>query len=139
MKENTFAYKAAVEISNFVKNNYKKAANFPSIEFYWTKADGTECSMKYILKEHKMECKGLPTSKFVMNETVIEIGDTVSTINMICGVNFIRYSQRTPWVNGFSETEMTDKYWETQTDAFYTNLHFIFKDNDFEYKSIINK
>ena len=57
MNTNTFAYKVASEVSEFVKNNYKKASTFPSIEFYWNKEDGTECSLKYILKENNIKIR----------------------------------------------------------------------------------
>lgn len=136
MNTNTFAYKVASQISEFVKNNYKKATNYPSIEFYWTKEDGIECSLKYILKENLWKIKGLPTSKHVTNDTVIEIGDTVSTIHMICGVCFSKYSQRTPWRDS-QDKDIDENYFNNLVEEFYRSLHYIFDEKNFEYKYII--
>ena len=135
MNTNTFAYKVASEISEFVKNNYKKASTFPSIEFYWNKKDGAECSLKYILKENLFETKGLPTSKIVTNDTVIEIGDTVSTINMICSVCFYKLSQRTPWRDN-QDKDIDENYLDKLVEKFYSSLYFVFQDKDFDYKVI---
>ena len=135
MNTNIFAYKVASEISEFVKNNYKKASTFPSIEFYWNKEDGTECSLKYILKENLLETKRLPTSKFVTNNSVIEIGDAVSTINMICQVYFYKLSQRTPW-RDCQDKDIDENYLDKLVEDFYLSLYFVFRDKDYDYKVV---
>lgn len=135
MNKNTFAYKVASQISEFVKKNYKKASNYPSIEFYWTKEDRTECSLKYILKENLLETKGFPTSKFVTNDTVVEIGDNVSNVSMICRVTLIKYSQRTVWRDN-NDKEIDENYFNNLIENFYRSLYFIFKDKNYDYKII---
>lgn len=135
MNTNTFAYKVASEISEFVKNNYKKASTFPSIEFYWKKEDGTECSLKYILKENLLEMKRQPTAKFVTNDSVIEIGDEVLNLHMICGVYFYKLSQRIPWRDN-QDKDIDENYLDKLVEDFYRSLYFVFRDKDYDYNVV---